>query len=150
VNATRDQYGGAPPYGYHTRYKGMPWEGEDHSNNTFPWHFTWDDDLACQAQIEAERIAAGGSPEGQRADHQSYYVDAPFFVHDLNGPDWRLSARELRNDDAFPLAQGNGSARMGLFYHDFGGDGPVINRVGVGAAIVGDCTEIWWVLQFSP
>jgi hypothetical protein len=152
VNDTRDQYGGAPPYGYHTRWKGMPWEGEDHSNNTFPWHFTWDDDLACQAQQEAERIAAGGSPEGQRADHQSYYVDPPrpFFVHGLNTENWRLSAKELRNDEWFPLDQGNGSARMGLFYHDFGGDGPAINRVGVGAAIVGDCTEIWWVLQFAP
>lgn len=151
VNDVRDMYGGKPPYGYHTRYKGMPWEGEDHSNMTFPWHFTWDDDLACQAQQEAERIAAGGSPEGQRADHQSYYVDPPrpFFVHGLNAADWRLTAKELRNDEWFPLDQGNGSARMGLFYHDFGGDGPAINRVGVGAAIVGDCTEIWWVLQFG-
>ena len=53
-------------------------------------------------------------------------------------------------DEYFALDKSNGSARMGLFYHDFGGDGPAIHRFGVGAAIVGDCTEIWWVIQFAP
>jgi len=154
MNTQRGSYGGEPPYLPHDRWKGIPWEGEYHNNWTFPVRFTWDDGLAAQALEEAQRLADGGAPAGTQVAGQNGCC-RDFWIDGLNTADWRLTAAEYPGDYDDPynstaaFTPGNGSARMGLFYHDFGGDGPAINRMGVGAVSTASC-EVWWVMQFGP
>jgi hypothetical protein len=44
------------------------------------------------------------------------------------------------------LVHTNGAARMALFYQDPGGDGPVLTRMGCGAAAAPDGRARWWVV----
>lgn len=152
VNKQRDSYGGVPPYGYHERWKGIPWKGMYHTMNTFPIDFTWDDALACRAQTEAERVAAGGTPAGEMVEGQNGCCGY-MWIDGLNTADWRLTAHQKVDakgkDLEFGFGLANGSARMALHYHDFGGDGPVIKHLGVGGAVGKDCL-VHWVLQFGP
>jgi hypothetical protein len=156
LNTRRGQYGAEPPYGWHDRYKGIPWQGDGHNNVTFPVRFTWDDELAARALEEAQRLADGGQPAGARVAGQNG-GSRDFWVDGLNTADWRITHAELpadwegTYDNARPAALhvSNGSARMGFFYHDFGGDGPAINRMGIGAAMTPSC-QVWWVMQFGP
>jgi hypothetical protein len=154
LNMRRGQYGGEPPYGWHDRYKGIPWQGESHNNVTFPVRFTWDDDLAARALEEAQRLADGGQPAGTVVDGQNGCC-RDFWIDGLNTADWRLTAAEYPGDYDDPynstaaINPSNGSARMGFFYHDFGGDGPAISRMGIGAVPTATC-EVWWVMQFGP
>lgn len=163
VNTERAAYAGALGGIPHSRWKGYPWEGEGHENFTFAVQFAWDDALAAQAQAEAESLAAGGAPQGQQQNGSNglpYCNAAPFWIDGINTADWKISLAEHEEDwmpppeypdscpAPFALAVDNQRARMGLHYHDFGGDGPAINRVGVGAAVGQDC-EVWWVLQFG-
>jgi hypothetical protein len=147
LNDLRGQYGAEPPYGWHDRYKGIPWEGEGHNHVTFPVRFNWDHDLACRAQVEAERLADGGSPMGTMVDGQNGCC-GDFYVDGLDTTDWRLSWHENDPAQQWAMTNHNGSARMGFFYHDFGGDGPAINSMGIGAAVRSDNT-VWWVIQFG-
>ncbi|MHC4662071.1 MAG: hypothetical protein ACYS8W_10320 [Planctomycetota bacterium] len=151
VNTQRLNYGGAGAHLRHDRWKGIPWEGEQHNNTTFPDAFTSDDALADRAQFEAERLAGGGSPQGVQVPYQNG-GGGPFWINAINTADWMITAKEEPGsfeNSSFPLVPANGSARMGLFYHDFGGDGPAINLVGVGACDAGGGAT-WWVLQFGP
>lgn len=164
VNSHRADYGGEGVYMPHSRYKGLPWQGEGHENWTFSTRFTWDDDLADVAQDEAERLAAGGNPSGSQISGQAA-IHNPFWIDGVNTEDWMITAWEepgdfypdpnnpFSSDVAFALDKSNGSARQGLLYHDFGGDGPAIHRLGVGGALSenanGEC-RVWWVLQFGP
>jgi hypothetical protein len=164
VNSHRADYGGEGIYMPHSRYKGLPWQGEGHENWTFSTRFTWDDGLAEVAQDEAERLAAGGNPTGSQISGQAA-IHNPFWIDGVNSEDWMISVWEepgdfypdpnnpFSSDVAFALDKSNGSARQGLLYHDFGGDGPAIHRLGVGGALAenanGEC-RVWWVLQFGP
>jgi hypothetical protein len=157
VNEQRRNYGGEGGYGRHDRWKGIPWVGEYHTNTTFPNAFPWDDGLAARAQEEACRLAAGGTVQGERVDGASPGVK-PFWIYGINTADWMISCKEdpgdweptaFGGDLKFGLHHSNGSSRLGLHYHDFGGDGPAINLVGAGAADAGGGST-WWVLQFSP
>ena len=162
LNTERNQYGsGFMP---HDRWKGYPWEGEYHQDFTFSIPFAWDDGLAAQAQAEADALAAGGSPSGHQQNGSNglpFCPAAPFWIDGINTASWKISFAEHETDwmpppahpdscpAPFAISADNQHARMGLFYHDFGGDGPAINKVGVGAAVGADC-EVWWVLQFGP
>lgn len=161
LNTERNQYGsGFMP---HQRYKGYPWQGEGHDVFTFSIPFAWDDGLAASAQAEAEALAAGGAPSGHQQNGSNglpFCPAAPFWIDGLNSSSWKISFAEHETDwmpppehpdscpAPFALSADNQHARMGLFYHDFGGDGPAITRVGVGGAVGADC-EVWWVLQFG-
>lgn len=168
VNNERAKYAGQFGNIPHTRYKGLPWKGESHEAFTFSSTFAWDDGLAAQAQAEAEAIAAGSSPQGTQqigSNGLPFCQMAPMWIANLNTATWKIVVRERPSDwDApestscpptkFALSPDNQHARMGLHYHDFGGDGPAINELGIGAAVVpdpgtGEC-EVWWVLQFGP
>ncbi len=159
INEKRSNYAGLGGHGYHDRYKGIPWKGGYHNNDTFAVQFTWDDGLAARAQTEADSLAGGSSPKGtdvkgQGDPHHHFWVDG------LNTADWMLSCSESPGDwevpeawkysgyKPFALNSSNGSARQGLFYHDFGGDGPAITKIGIGTSYNGTIT--WWVLQFGP
>jgi hypothetical protein len=162
LNTERNQYGtGFMP---HQRYKGYPWQGEGHDMFTFSIPFNWDDGLAASAQAEAESLAAGAAPTGHQQNGSNglpFCPAAPFWIDGINTSAWKISFAEHETDwmpppdhvdscpAPFALSADNQHARMGLFYHDFGGDGPAINKVGVGAAVGEDC-EVWWVLQFGP
>lgn len=153
VNAERQSYA------EHQRWKGLPWVGEGHTNVTFPLTFTWDEALAAQAQTEAEALVVSASPAGMmETGGNGLCTSDPMWFDGLNTANWRLSLFENANSfikpsescpEPFALIPQNPDARMGLFYHDFGGDGPAISRLGVGAAFDADC-EVWWVLQFGP
>ncbi len=157
VNEQRRNYGGEGGYGRHDRWKGIPWTGgEYHTDTTFPNAFPWDDGLAARAQEEACRLAAGGAVAGVRVDGASP-GQKPFWIFGINTADWMISCKEdpgdwepgpFGGDLLFGLHNSNGSSRLGLHYHDFGGDGPAINYAGAGAAEAGGST--WWVLQFGP
>jgi len=142
-------------YEPHDRYRGIPWQGAYHNAITFPLVFTWSDPLASTAQTEASRIAAGGQPvgvfvPGQNGENRDMWIDG------LDTGGWRITAREAPGDWEAPpfghekaaLHPSNGSARMGLFYHDFGGAGPVITAMGLGGATTPAC-EVVWVLQMG-
>jgi len=158
IDEQRRNYGGEGPYMRHDRYKGIPWEGEYHTNTTFPNVFAWDEGLAARAQEEACRLAEGGTASGVRVNGQSP-EQKPFWIYGINTADWMISVKEdpgdweniseWSSDKRFGLHHSNGSSRLGLHYHDFGGDGPAINRVGAGAADSGGGST-WWVLQFGP
>ncbi|MBX7081592.1 MAG: hypothetical protein K1X88_20490 [Nannocystaceae bacterium] len=164
MNTERSSYAGGLGGGGHDRYKGLPWQGEYHQNFTFAVQFAWDDGLAAQAQAEAEAIAAGGSPTGTQSNGSNglpFCPAKPLWIDGLNTASWKITLGERAEDwmpppehpdscpPPFALSVDNQHARMGLHYHDFGGDGPAIGRVGIGAAADADC-QVWWVLQFGP
>jgi hypothetical protein len=167
VNNERSKYAGQQGGFPHSRWKGLPWQGDYHEQFTFSSTFTWDDGLAAQAQAEAEALAAGGSPSGNQQNGSNglpICPMSPFWIDGLNTASWKLSLGESEADwnsdlpdscppSTFALSPDNQHARMGLHYHDFGGEGPAIHRLGVGAAIEpaiggGEC-KVWWVLQFG-
>ncbi len=163
VNTERAQYGGGLGGIAHSRWKGYPWEGEGHESFTFAVQFAWDDALAAQAQAEADALASGAAPQGHVQNGSNglpFCAAAPFWIDGINTASWKISLAEHPTDwmppaahpdscpAPFALSADNQHARMGLHYHDFGGDGPSIQTVGVGAAVGADC-EVWWVLQFG-
>lgn len=168
VNDERGQYGGMFGTLPHVRYKGLPWQGESHEDFTFSTIFSWDDGLAAQAQAQADAIAAGSAPSGTQSTGSNglpLCSMSPMWIDGLNTASWSIALGETPADwnppasgscppTTFALSPDNQHARMGLFYHDFGGDGPAIHRLGVGAALEhgpvdGEC-RVWWVLQFGP
>ena len=142
-------------YDAHGRYRGIPWQGQDHETRTFPLAFTLSDALARSAQQEAERVAVGGTPvgvlvPGQNGENEAIWIDG------LGTAAWRITAIEYAGDWDVPpfgheraaLHPSNGSARMGFFYHDFGGTGPAIQAMGVGGMRTPSC-EVVWVMQMG-
>ncbi len=143
-------------YEPHGRYRGIPWHGQDHENRTFALAFAQDEALAEIAQAEAVRVAMGGGPvgvnvPGQNGENREYWMEGDGTAN------WRITAIEYPGDWDVPmwshekaaLHPTNGSARMGFFYHDFGGQGPAINKIGVGGKTTSDCRVVW-VLQMGP
>jgi hypothetical protein len=138
----------------HIRYKGMAWEGEMHSDATFPIWFTHSSRLQAIAQTEAQRLVEGGDFRGAQVRGEGSSIGGqylPFWVEGINTAHWMISFREgdyTRNDwHDFPLNWGNIPAKFAFHYHDFGGDGPVIRMLGVGAAALGKDT--FWVMRFG-
>ena len=47
------------------------------------------------------------------------------------------------------ITPSNGTARMGMFYHDPGGSGPVLSKIGCGGAQSPGGSSWWWVIVFG-
>jgi hypothetical protein len=140
----------------HDRYKGFPWRGAYHQTRTWPIPMTIDPTLSQVAQAEAQRVAAGGSPAGQSSDDSSWRRPVWFggvetaqeVVTSQDRPgEWDPST-DFASKAA--LIGTNGSARMGLFYHDSGGDGPALRKMGCGGALASDGQSKWWVVVLAP
>src|SRR6185436_14857238 len=123
INKTRSTYRD------HGGYAGYPWTADLAHQNLMPWTWSitmkWDDGLAAEAQIEAERIAAGGSPKGKRYDYQNNSSAEPFWAGGLDTDRYVLAAKSFDVTDRRPFAPGNdygwhsvsnGTAREGIFY----------------------------------
>ncbi|TET33478.1 MAG: hypothetical protein E3J72_16800 [Planctomycetota bacterium] len=137
-------YGGVGGYGYHDRYKGFPWRGEQHTNQTWPITFQRDSGLEAKAQAEAERINAGGTPKGEQ--RSGLYLDG------VDTANYIIACKELDSTsmgkEGPPMSKNWGTARLAIHYHDAGGDGPVITKIGIGAVDAGE-GHTWWVLWYA-
>lgn len=133
----------------HDRWRGLPWTGSQHQVETWPVMFTWDDDLADTAQLEADALAAGAAPDGEPATDG---LTPPLYVRGVDTAHYVVLGPEEPNSwgmsNMSSLGREHGSARMALYYHDPGGEGPVLQRVGIGASDAGDGST-WWVLVFE-
>jgi hypothetical protein len=132
VNSQREGY---EP---HDRYWGIPFSDDHfHSNVTWPIVMTWDDTAAAIAQNAADDIARGSMPpellsvEGGII-HITTPLSRPHMVHTSEGT----------------MSSVNPFMRMAAYYHDFGGEGPVLTTIGIGASDMGDGSTAW-VLVFN-
>jgi hypothetical protein len=143
VNEMRESY---QP---HDRYKGLPFAGGGyHSNVTWPMSMAWNEDAAAEAQAEADAVAGGSSPSG--FETMSNPGANHLFVDGVNTATYMVTAKEssgMFSTEMCTLCNSNPFMRMSVFYHDPGGDGPVLTSLGVGAAAVG--ADTWWVLTFE-
>lgn len=133
----------------HERWRGLPWTGSGHTMHTWPVTFEWDDGLAAMAQAEADALAAGAAPQGSPATDG---LTPPIYVAGVDTAHSMVSGREDANSWEVPntssLSKEHGSARMAIFYHDPGGQGPVLTRLGIGAADAGD-GGTWWTFVWE-
>jgi hypothetical protein len=125
-------------YEPHDRYWGIPFSNDHfHANFTWPIVMTWDDAAAGIAQNAADDIADGTMPTGLiSVEGGIIYVSspctAPYTVH--------------TSEDT--MSSVNPFMRMAAYYHDFGGEGPVLDKIGIGASDMGD-GDTAWVLVFN-
>ena len=139
-------------YASHDRWRGPPVGGSYHGDWTFPPQFQWDDDLAAEAQELSAVLAAGGTPMGVGYERVWFAgIDtAAWTITVLEQPGDFEEIPFTFGDKPFPLHKSNPIARKGLHYHDFGGAGPTIGRMGVGGTIVDEATcHVWWVIRFA-
>ncbi len=145
VNGQRESYAS------HDRYAGFPFtSGYYHSNVTWPYTMQWSDTAAAVAQAEADAVAGGAAPSGEETFANPGQL--PIYVDGLNTVDYLVGGRERPGSfttDTCTLCNSNGFMRMAVFYHDPGGDGPVLTRLGIGAADMGN-GDTWWVMRFEP
>lgn len=150
VNASR------PMYGPHEPNRGCPGAGED-TTRTWPLTFKLDPALMAEAQAEAERLAKGGVSKNDCGKAEG---KGGLKISGENTDSYAIAAyEEICDYPKYPstsqypgLSRGNGFARMGLYYHDFGGYGPVLTRMGCGAAdMVGSDGKaaMWWVVRLG-
>jgi hypothetical protein len=151
VNGERMGYSG------HERFRGAPWSGEYHSNVTWPLQLSVDATLSSEAQALAQSLASGQSPagspysDGSPPPHEYLWVSGintdQYVVATLEGPgNWTT---DLVGNVTAGITPNNGTARMALFYHDFGGAGPALGRIGCGGATAPG-GERWWVVKMAP
>ncbi len=128
----------------HERWRGLPWTGSGHMTMTWPTTFVWDDALAMQAQAEADAIAAGAAFTGSPATDG---VTPPIYVAGVDSAHYSVSGYELSQswdvENESSLSHHHGSARQAIYYHDPGGEGPVLTRLGIGAADAGAGDTAW-------
>lgn len=156
INKTRSTYR------EHGGYADYPWTADSAHQNIMPWSWSitmkWDEGLAAEAQAEAERIAAGGTPKGKKFKYQNSTVGEPFWASGLETDRYVVAAKSFEATDRRPLAPGedygwhavsNGTAREGIFYQT-GKDAPHNRKVklGVGKVDVGT-NDVQWVLIFG-
>jgi hypothetical protein len=120
-------------YSTHDRFWGVPFgEGDFHTTVTWPLVMTWSDEAAAIAQVEADGVAAGATPSGHDV------VDAGYFwVDGVNSSPYMVTT------DEHHMSTANTFGRMSIFYHDFGGRGPVLTRMGLGASAESDGGTVW-------
>jgi hypothetical protein len=138
VNETRESYL------THERWRGLPWSGSGHATTTWPTTFAWDDGLAAQAQAEADAIAGGAAFVGSPASDgwiPAIYVQGVSTAHYAVAGVEASQTWGVENQSA--LSHHHGSARMAIYYQDPGGEGPVLTRLGIGAADAGGGDTIW-------
>jgi hypothetical protein len=125
-------------YEPHDRYWGIPFSNDHfHGNFTWPIVMTWDDAAAAIAQNAADDIADGTMPSGLiSVESGIIYVSAP------------CTAPYMVHTSEDTMSSVNPFMRMAAYYHDFGGEGPVLDKIGVGASDMGDGNTAW-VLVFN-
>jgi hypothetical protein len=137
-------------YAPHDRYKGFPFEGGYHGNVTWPLAMQWSPEAAAIAQAEADAVAAGKAPTGKATFANP--GAGPLYVDGVNTTTYMVTGVEWAGNftggETCTLCSGNPFARMGLFYQDPGGDGPVLTQVGIGASDAGGGDTVW-VYRFA-
>ncbi len=136
-------------YEPHDRYRGFPFGGEYHMTVTWPMVMQWSDEAAALAQAEADAVAQGAGPTGQMT-FANPGAD-PLFVDGVNTANYMVSGPERPGNfetDTCTLCNSNPFMRMAVFYQDPGGQGPVLTKVGIGAADMGN-GNTWWVFRFA-
>lgn len=142
-------------YANHGGYDGYPWKGVNKDPYTWTVKMAWDDSLAKEAQTEADSIAGGGSPKGERFAYQNVGGAEAIWLTGIDTPKYMLSAKSDINIEGKGAAleykwhsKGNGTVRMGIFYQT--GSDPHANKckLGVGKADLSD-GSVWWVLIFG-
>jgi hypothetical protein len=153
VNQTRDQYK------VHTPYDGYPFEGVNADAMTWALILAWDEGLAGEAQIEAEKIAAGAPPEGKEYPFANEPGET-FWAAGLETDRYKITGLSDANTppgkDAFGNPKppnkwqdtSNGFYRLAVAYQTGTGEFNQKTKLGVGAADDG-ATKTWWVLLFS-
>jgi len=129
-------------YVSHGRSNG-PIDEDGDGSVTWPYMMDWDRDLVDSAQAEAERVANGGAPMGSMVG--AGFGAKSLWISGNNTADYVLTTVDdyvtdwwdptpCCHDPATPsgISTGNGAARMGLYYHDYSGAGPVLTRMGAG------------------
>jgi hypothetical protein len=138
-------------YANHKRYSGFPFSGGYyHSNETWPIKMQWSETAAVSAQSEADAVAKGSTPSGKQTFANPGQL--PIAIHGINSTGYMVGGKE--RPGSFPtetctLCNSNPFMRMAVFYHDPGGEGPVLTKVGIGAADLGN-GHTWWVMRFAP
>jgi hypothetical protein len=96
----------------------------------------------------ADAVAGGAPPTGYEtmanpgANH--------LFIEGVNTSKYMVTGKESGGNfgtEQCTVCNSNPFGRMAIFYHDSGGDGPVLTSLGVGASAVG--ADTWWVLIFE-
>jgi hypothetical protein len=120
-------------YSTHDRYWGIPFgTGDFHTDVTWPLVMTWNDDAAAIAQAEADAVAGGSTPTGTDVVSSGY-----FWVDGVNSSPYMVTT------DEHHMSTANTFGRMSIFYHDFGGRGPVLTQMGLGASAESDGSTVW-------
>jgi hypothetical protein len=96
----------------------------------------WNETAAAIAQIEADAVAGGAAPSGVDVVGAGY-----FWVDGVNQSPYMVTT------DEYHMSTNNTFARMSIDYHDFGGNGPVLTEIGLGASAEDDGGTVW-VLVF--
>jgi hypothetical protein len=145
VNQKRESYSN------HKRWAGFPFSGGHyHTNVTWPYTMKWSDQAASAAQSEADAVAGGVAPSGKKTFANPGQL--PIVIDGLNSASYMVGGKERPGSfttETCTLCNSNPFMRMGVFYHDPGGDGPVLTHIGVGAADLGN-GDTWWVIRFAP
>lgn len=137
-------------YSTHSRWKGFPFAGgKTHKNVTWPYTMKWSDTATVAAQKEADAVAKGGTPTGKKSYNNPGQL--PIYISGLNTADYMVGGKERPGSfttSTCTMCNANPFMRMAVFYHDPGGDGPVLTSIGLGAADMGDGST-WWVIRFA-
>ena len=120
-------------YSTHDRYWGITFgTGDFHTDVTWPLVMTWSDEAAAIAQVEADAVAGGATPTGVDVVSGGY-----FWVDGVNSSPYMVTT------DEHHMSTANTFGRMSIFYHDFGGRGPVLTQMGLGASAETDGSTVW-------
>ena len=136
-------------YWNHDRWRGLPFYGSYHSNFTWPMSFQWDAALAAEAQVEADAVAGGAAPTGSETDGNP--GTEHLWIDGVNTAHYMVSGKEtsgIWDTQESALGCENPFMRMGVYYQDPGGEGPVLDRIGIGASDAGGGAT-WWVMVFE-
>lgn len=125
-------------YEPHDRYRGLPdfsgrGLGEYHTTVTWPIEMEWDECAAAIAQIEADAVASSSTPTGWEVECGGLWIEG------VSTEQYMLTSKEGFMHAVNPFM------RQAAYYHDPGGEGPVLTKLGAGAADAGDGTT-WWVV----
>lgn len=123
-------------YATHDRYWGIPFgTGDFHTDVTWPMVMTWSDAAAAIAQAEADAVAGGAPSTGVDVASSGY-----FWVDGVNSSPYMVTT------DEHCMSTANTFGRMSIFYHDFGGRGPVLTQMGLGASAKTDGSTVWVIV----
>lgn len=141
-------------YQPHDRFKGPPWSGSYHTNTTWPLTLAVDAALMSEAATRAKALAGGMTPEGQPYSDGSPPPHEYLWVTGVDTAHYVIASQEKAGDWSPDLVGNihagitptNGTSRMAMFYHDSGGSGPALGKIGCGGAQSPGGSSWWWVV----